>query len=211
MAIVLERLADGREVHQLTEFVPIRFRAPTPRRSTPRRMREAARLDDFGVVTGGATMRTHTGGALAFLALEGVPIVEVDNAITTGMIGVEFPERPAARGGDMTHILREAGVPLIPRAEEGATLAGSKFAWGEDAEDEADGEAAELFHDEDEGAEGEEEDESHLSEDEARDDLADYVEAVAGDTHAVSRGLLTLAGLLRRQRRAGHAAAGMLG
>ncbi len=205
----------GREIHRLREVTPIAASARMNRRT-----REAGGVDDFGTVEGSTQpMKMHgNDDALAALADEGVPVAGYGDRLPSGgMLGVEveFPSRRAS-GRDLTHALLEAAdVPLVPRrrgAEEGGTLAGSKFARGEHAQDEdevwasaedEDGEAAE-----DEGAEVDEADEEE-SEDEAAAHLAAFVEKVAADTHATSRALHLLAAAFRRRRAAIGAAGGL--
>ncbi len=218
MAIVLKELGNGRQLHVLREEVPLRFWTP-PRPPTRRVTREAAIGDDGIGITQRERlpMRTHVRD-IDLLIDEGVPVIgHTDEIGGTGMIGVQVgdeygnPLRRGSGGRDLTHLLRESDVPMTP-----ARKRGKPFGLQAD-EDEADEDERELYmsaegnEDAETGEEEEDEDESRrLTEEEARDDLCDYIEDVAGHTHATSRGLLTLAGLLRRQRRAGHAAAGML-
>ncbi len=84
----------------------------------------------------------------SILALD-VPLVGADPPIgSSGMVGVEFPEARRPRtGAEVTHLLEAESVPLVPparkrgrAAEEGTSLAGSRFAHAADAEYEDEGE-----------------------------------------------------------------------
>ncbi len=213
MATVVGYTADGKPIHRLNEQTPLRFW--TPRSApTPRRVRESLRgIGDRGVDimttsnTGGRTTmhdRTHV------LADFDVPIVGRDTAwIGDAQIGVEVGPAPhrlreSGAAADSARFLEAEGVPVRKPSSKPFGLRGN--------EDEGEGEdeSSELYmsgegEDEDEG--GEEEDEGAEVDD---DDLAQFCHEVGEFAHDAAKGLGLVAAALRRRRRAGHAAAGML-
>jgi len=135
--------------------------------------------------------------------LDDVPLVGItDGWIGSAQIGVEaeFPRR-AAGGGDMTHLLREAGD--VPLRKKPSSL---PFALqGGDAEDEDDSEDFASAEDDD-GGEGAEDGENE----DAETHLTEFIEAVAQDAAVTSKALRMLAQAFR-QRKATSASLGLYG